>query len=115
MSVLLGGEYEITIRQGESFSETFSQREEDEVTVIPFPAGTTAKSEMRSSGILKIEFVCFVDEEAGDITISASADDTAGLDSGGRFDIFTIPPNGENEMFIRGKVKFVPRVTVVNP
>lgn len=89
MSVPEGGEYDITIRQGSTFSIQFLARENDETTVIPL-TGYTGRAQMRTSGVartLLLDFTVVIDGPTGSVTLSATATQTALITSSGIYDV----------------------------
>lgn len=107
-----GEDCDITVFQNAAFIEVFYSRDEDEVTVIPFPAGTTGRSQGRTSGKLQVTFTVTVDEVAGTVTLSATPEQTDAITEGGRYDIFLDYPGIDlPTMFVRGKMIFKTKVT----
>lgn len=89
--------------QRESFSRTYSYRQDDETTVIPL-TGATAAAEMRKKpgGSLVESFTVVIDEPNGDITLSLTSEETAAIPFGRyEYDI-VVTLDGDTFIMIEG-------------
>lgn len=112
MAIPQGGRHDITIHQGAPFAVTFQAREDDETTVIPL-TGYTGRAQARGIDVarsLLLDFDVDIDEDAGEVTVSASAVDTAELERGGVYDV-EIVQGAEIVPFVGGKVTLERQVT----
>lgn len=117
MPIPQGGSYNITIYQGGVFSQSFQLLESDEVTPVPFPAGTIGYAEIRNKpgGDLLGSFTVVVTPATGTVVISLDSDQTTAILKNGVYDVFLVVPADptNDQLFIQGTITLDKRVTIV--
>lgn len=116
-SIPEGGRLDITIRQGAPFDLVLEAREDDEVTIVPL-VGYSGRAQVRdrdrSDGALLLELEVGVDGPAGDVTLHAGATATAGMATGGFYDVELVNDADPDDVipFVRGAVTLERQVTL---
>lgn len=111
------GHLDLTIPQGGTWSCTLEYFEDDEETPRPLTGFSTGKAQIRdrAGGTLLGEMTVDVDVDAGTVTLSMTAEETAALTRGGSYDVALIHDDGVtvNLPFVEGAVILDTRVTVI--
>lgn len=115
-----GGDYDITLFQGGSFSRTFTLKKKVDgvLELLPIPGYTTGKAQVRAAAgdpDALVEFDVVVVVVDSTVTMSLVADDTEELDfKNAVYDLALINTNGIDVLYlVEGNVRLNKRVTVV--
>ena len=121
---MLAGTYNITCEQGSTFSRVITVEypdPDDASTMLPFDfTGYTGRMQIRrtiESSTFMIELttanggVAYTDASNGELTITMTAEQTAGLTSSGVYDLEIINSTGEVSKLIKGAFTLLLEVT----
>lgn len=121
---MLAGTYNITCEQGSTFSRVITVEypdPDDASTMLPFDfTGYTGRMQIRrtiESSTFMIELttanggVAYTDAANGELTITMTAEQTAGLTSSGVYDLEIINSTGEVSKLIKGAFTLLLEVT----
>lgn len=111
------GKLNLVIAQGGTFSVTLEYFEDDEETPRPLGGFSSGKAQIRDrvGGELLGEITVDVDVDAGTVTLSMTAEETAALPRSGVYDVALVHDDGVtvNLPFVEGSVILDERVTVI--
>jgi hypothetical protein len=110
------GKHNISIYQGDTFEMTVTLKDgADPEEVVPL-SGWVAKAQMRAVGAEadadpELEFTCSIDGAEGKITVTASAEDTAGLTPGKYLYDLQISSGATVQTILRGSAVVTEEIT----